>query len=386
MTPRCLVRLNSFTAAGASSARPPFPPPPPPHTRVQASIKLYKQHILVASKVPAASWQPKLENQILDADESAPEDSLSQFAFLNAPKQRVSLTANESDPPPVVTMIDVSPDASGSGDFRDGDMLLLSSSESPVLLHRPPAPPSISVWPARQAEKQAIAVEDLASNRSVDLASRPLLSRLLQLRGMDASAVSPRPAPTSPYELLVLVCCHTQRDVRCGQRGPPLVRAIQQWNAAAAAASATAASSASQPHLRVYPTSHVGGHEFAGNLLLYAWKANDGENSSPPLLLSDWFGLVTPELVPCILEAYAHFTREATQPDTTPEQLIQLRQQMLARAMPAGVSAAGCSNCDGDNAGSPSPTHLAHLWRGGMGIDKPVARQMLAQVQATLQQ
>ena len=390
-TPRSFVRLNSSVSpAHASSARPVGPPPPPPYTRVQASVKLYTSHILVASNVPAQDWQSRLETKPLDPDEPAPVDSLSQFAFISAPPQHLPLSANKSDPPPTVTMLDVSPEAGGSGDLRDGDMLLLTGSESPVLMHHPSPVPSISVWPARpQADRQTVAVQDLASNRSVELASRPQLSWLMQLRGLDASAAAaPSAVSSAPYELLALVCCHTQRDIRCGQRGPPIVQAIQQWNDAAAAAASAAAAAAAPPHLRVYPCSHVGGHEYAGNLLLYAWRRNDAASagaSSPPLLLSDWFGLVTPELVPTIFDAYAQFSRAATQADATPQGVMQLRQQMLAGAMPAGMAAAGCSHCDVANAASPPPSHLVHLWRGGMGVEKLAARQMLAQVQATLQ-
>ena len=72
-------------------------------------------------------------------------------------------------------------------------------------------------------------------------------------------------------KVLLLVCCHGARDARCGTAGPAL-----------------AAELARQVRLRgladridVFSTSHVGGHKYAGNVLVYgASHPADG----------DWFG------------------------------------------------------------------------------------------------
>ena len=65
---------------------------------------------------------------------------------------------------------------------------------------------------------------------------------------------------------VVFVCAHGTRDHRCGDCGPPILRAL---------------SAASAPPLLALACSHVGGHRFAGNMLVYPAGA--------------WFALVTPE-------------------------------------------------------------------------------------------
>lgn len=56
----------------------------------------------------------------------------------------------------------------------------------------------------------------------------------------------------------VLVCVHAARDPRCGDCGPPLARAIEREAAAAGLAD-----------VRVRASSHVGGHKYAGNVIVY---------------------------------------------------------------------------------------------------------------------
>ncbi len=76
----------------------------------------------------------------------------------------------------------------------------------------------------------------------------------------------------------VFVCVHGARDERCGACGPPLVARIEReiverpmhdWH--------------------VHRTSHVGGHKYAGNVLIF-----------PP---GDWYGYVGPDDIPAILDA-----------------------------------------------------------------------------------
>ncbi|PSC70943.1 Altered inheritance of mitochondria 32 [Micractinium conductrix] len=75
--------------------------------------------------------------------------------------------------------------------------------------------------------------------------------------------------------ITLFVCCHAARDERCGHIGLPL--------AAKLAALAEAAGLGGS--LRVLKTSHVGGHAYAGNVLVYCrGRSIDG----------DWFGGVHP--------------------------------------------------------------------------------------------
>jgi (2Fe-2S) ferredoxin len=75
------------------------------------------------------------------------------------------------------------------------------------------------------------------------------------------------------------VCVHGARDERCGRCGPPLADAVR----AALAARGLAQS------ITVAQTSHVGGHAYAGNVLVY-----------PP---GDWYGLMAPEDAPRLVQA-----------------------------------------------------------------------------------
>jgi len=50
----------------------------------------------------------------------------------------------------------------------------------------------------------------------------------------------------------VFVCAHMERDKRCGCSGPSIVDELRRIAAGS---------------VRVYKTSHIGGHEFAGNLM-----------------------------------------------------------------------------------------------------------------------
>jgi len=79
-----------------------------------------------------------------------------------------------------------------------------------------------------------------------------------------AEAPSVPSRPISPKQLFV--CCHTQRDKRCGVCGPPLTAAL---------------ASALGGGAEVRACSHVGGHAYAGNVLCFSRHM-------------DWYGYVAP--------------------------------------------------------------------------------------------
>lgn len=85
-----------------------------------------------------------------------------------------------------------------------------------------------------------------------------------------------------PYQQLtghhIFVCIHGRRDERCGLCGPPL---IEQFKTVLADHGLT-------DRVTVRGTSHVGGHRFAGNVLIYPG--------------GDWYGRVTPADVPRLVE------------------------------------------------------------------------------------
>ena len=75
-------------------------------------------------------------------------------------------------------------------------------------------------------------------------------------------------------ERFVFVCSHKVRDERCGYCGPVIVDLMRQ---------AVAARYGDKAPIRIFPCSHVGGHAYAGNVLVYSKHGGR------------CFGCVTPE-------------------------------------------------------------------------------------------
>jgi hypothetical protein len=97
------------------------------------------------------------------------------------------------------------------------------------------------------------------------------------LVGNQLAATLPHQPLTGQY---VFVCVHTRRDVRCGECGPTLITAFTQ---------VLAERGLSSP-VTVRATSHLGGHKYAGNVIIYPG--------------GDWYGYVTPADVPRLVEQH----------------------------------------------------------------------------------
>jgi hypothetical protein len=78
----------------------------------------------------------------------------------------------------------------------------------------------------------------------------------------------------------VFVCTHGRRDIRCGECGLPLQAAL----------AAAIRDHGLDNEVAVRGSSHVGGHKFAGNVLIYPG--------------GDWYGYVTPADVPRLVEQH----------------------------------------------------------------------------------
>mmetsp|Transcript_108567 Transcript_108567/g.338448 ORF Transcript_108567/g.338448 Transcript_108567/m.338448 type:complete len:254 (+) Transcript_108567:24-785(+) len=89
--------------------------------------------------------------------------------------------------------------------------------------------------------------------------------------------------PPDVEDAHVFVCAHTRRDARCGHCGPRLLDAI--------AGSGSAAT--------VRKCSHVGGHAYAGNVLVFQ-PGGCGREAS-----GDFYGYVTPTAVADVLSGRA---------------------------------------------------------------------------------
>eukprot|EP01018_Ginkgo_biloba_P010099 Gb_24359 [translate_table: standard] len=85
----------------------------------------------------------------------------------------------------------------------------------------------------------------------------------------------------------IFVCSHGSHDRRCGVCGSLLVKKFKEEIEAHGL----------QGHVFVRPCSHVGGHKYAGNIIIYA-QNSDGEVSG------HWYGYVTHDDVALVLDQH----------------------------------------------------------------------------------
>ena len=127
-------------------------------------------------------------------------------------------------------------------------------------------------------------------------------------------ALNPRLPYSKNTTPTILICGHNSRDTRCGILGPILraefnsyiERAIQRfdWVHQPDATFQAFQSLRELGDSRVVLTSHIGGHAFAGNVIIYLPKSLmmlDGKRS-PLAGLGIWYGRVEPRHVWGIME------------------------------------------------------------------------------------
>ncbi|XP_059662375.1 uncharacterized protein LOC132308336 [Cornus florida] len=85
----------------------------------------------------------------------------------------------------------------------------------------------------------------------------------------------------------VFVCCHGSRDRRCGVCGPALITRFKE----------EIESRGLQSKVSVSACSHIGGHKYAGNVIIFGSNIN-GE------VTGHWYGYVTPDDVTILLEQH----------------------------------------------------------------------------------
>ncbi|KAJ3195516.1 GDP-L-fucose synthase [Irineochytrium annulatum] len=145
-----------------------------------------------------------------------------------------------------------------------------------VALHAPDTP-DVMVYP------DMVAVRRLAAGSIADLAEAINISRRDNVP-LHQSSVLNSPSSSLKAEKLkgethVLVCTHMEVDCRCGTTGKAVLDKLREEVAARGL----------ETKVKVHATSHVGGHSFAGNAIVY-----------PQM---DWYGMMTPEAAPKLLDA-----------------------------------------------------------------------------------
>ncbi|XP_073025539.1 uncharacterized protein [Primulina eburnea] len=96
--------------------------------------------------------------------------------------------------------------------------------------------------------------------------------------------------PGSPEALrgcYIFVCCHGSRDRRCGVCGPSVINKFKDEIELRGL----------QGKVTVGPCSHIGGHKYAGNVIIF------GPNIKKEVT-GHWYGYVMPEDVPVLLEQH----------------------------------------------------------------------------------
>ncbi|CAI9111470.1 OLC1v1011695C1 [Oldenlandia corymbosa var. corymbosa] len=108
---------------------------------------------------------------------------------------------------------------------------------------------------------------------------------------IDDVLVNGKPWAAGVQEVLsgsyVFVCAHNKRDRRCGVCGPILIEKFKE----------EIESKNLKSQVSVTACSHVGGHKYAGNMIIFSTNA-EGE------IAGHWFGYVTPDDVSDLLDRH----------------------------------------------------------------------------------
>ncbi|KAL7217264.1 hypothetical protein ACSBR1_029050 [Camellia fascicularis] len=97
----------------------------------------------------------------------------------------------------------------------------------------------------------------------------------------------PPGTPEALRGFYIFVCAHGTRDRRCGVCGPAVITRFKE----------EIESYGLQSKISVSPCSHIGGHKYAGNVIIFGAKIG-GE------VTGHWYGYVTPDDVPLLLEQH----------------------------------------------------------------------------------
>ncbi|KIL55740.1 hypothetical protein M378DRAFT_63694, partial [Amanita muscaria Koide BX008] len=91
-----------------------------------------------------------------------------------------------------------------------------------------------------------------------------------------------------PDEVHILICTHMARDCRCGVRGGAFARTVHEQ---IVQRGLFIGDGEKKVRLRLGEVGHVGGHQYAPNVLIYPF--------------GDWYGVLAPEQVSTILDELA---------------------------------------------------------------------------------
>jgi len=129
---------------------------------------------------------------------------------------------------------------------------------------------------------------------------------VLQFPSLEAFHAKTQGSPVTRYDYFVFVCCHTQKDDRCAYCGPILLKALTD----------VAASSGKASRVGIFAVNHIGGHKYAGNVLMYTRRR------------AMWYGYVCPKDVPLLMNGMLGEESSATA-TTAPPPLPHLLRGLM---------------------------------------------------------
>jgi len=159
---------------------------------------------------------------------------------------------------------------------------------------------SNSSFPSTAPGKQVVSVLRAGHHVLVPRSGPEMLFEALSSRSFSALET------VEITEICILICGHGERDARCGILGPLLVREFEsklKWNGLRVLGPDVLGDKleANEIGVRVGLISHIGGHKYAGNVIVYVPKAEKfmGHALSGKGV---WYGRVEPRHVQGIIE------------------------------------------------------------------------------------
>ncbi|KAG0224280.1 palmitoyltransferase akr1 [Actinomortierella wolfii] len=310
---------------------------------IQGSASLYYRHLLICTGTPSKEWpqKPELTDAYLNLLTTAVRSqqikvNITDVATVGGSSSTLSATATaststnksrkeEKGPRHDVVLF---PDnvkfcQLGTESFRDLGRFLMAH---PVGTLRP----YLEKWIAHEQKEQGQSTATTTSTRMELIAGVPESEVEIQL---------------VPERSAILVCTHGARDCRCGERGGDMYRILKDM------VDQTGLSSA----VKVYGVSHIGGHKYAPNTIIYPsgdWHGNLSERdsvdaqqilfealssasknpetlkSSEPIMLDKWRGRIGMsqdqqlKFYHEILEKHEKLAQEAEQQQAQPQSLF----------------------------------------------------------------
>ena len=217
---------------------------------IKNSVKPYARHCIVFGAGVPDSWNDRIET--LGPSSASPRNAATSqnltVELIEKIKSHQAKTIPQGQDKPVVTVTCSSEPSNCEVGYHD-----------------------ICVYP----EEIIFSVAPSNLDRFVEIVTN---SKRVMIDALDKSIFKATPVPWSH---LIAVCSHSNRDQRCGRIGPTVISSLESAIKNNNNNKAITTTSSTKTNIKVIDTSHIGGHKYAGTLVVYPQ--------------ADWYGLVTPK-------------------------------------------------------------------------------------------